>query len=384
MPLLFALGQHKSLVEAQARLRGNEIVLAYLDDVYAACGPLRVASVHTSVEEELFTYANIRVHHGKTQVWKRGGVMPEGIEELTQAARWVKPDAVVWKGDPELPHAQQGLKVLGVPIGQPEYVRDFLEKKSREQEVLFNKIPGINDPQAAWLLLLMCASTRSNFWLRGVRPEQTEAFADCHDVEACLRRILGIGEIPVASQVLSTLALSSGGLGLTSANRSRFAAHWASWADCVRMVKERHPPIADMMIHHLQEGLAPSFLSVRACARRLVEAGLDMVSWDELSRAPPTLQEDPEPNQPKVGWQQKATRKLEERFIRDEVWPALDDTQRALLRSQHGLLASSPFTALPTSRVTRMDAQPFRRPYVPTLALAPSSVSSYLPMWPPT
>ena len=73
--------------------------------------------------------------------------MPEGIEELTQAARRVKPDAVVWKGDPELPRAQQGLKVLGVTIGQPEYVRDFLEKKSREQEVLFNKIPGINDHQ---------------------------------------------------------------------------------------------------------------------------------------------------------------------------------------------------------------------------------------------
>ena len=74
------------------------------------------------------------------------------------------------------------------------------------------------------------------------------------------------------------------------------------------MVKERHPPIADMMIRHLQERQAPSFLSVMACAQRLVEAGFDMLSWDELSRAPPTLQEDPEPNQPNAGWQQKATR----------------------------------------------------------------------------
>ena len=48
----------------------------------------------------------------------------------------------------------------------------------------------------------------------------------------------------------------------------------------------------------------PSSHSVRACAQRLVDAGLDMLSW------PPTLQEDPEPNQPKAGWQQKATRKL--------------------------------------------------------------------------
>ena len=36
MPLLFALGQHKSLVEAQARLSGNERLLALLDDIYIA------------------------------------------------------------------------------------------------------------------------------------------------------------------------------------------------------------------------------------------------------------------------------------------------------------------------------------------------------------
>ena len=57
-------GQHRSLVEARARLRGTEIVFAYFDDVYAACGLLRVASVHTAVEEELFIHANVHVHHG--------------------------------------------------------------------------------------------------------------------------------------------------------------------------------------------------------------------------------------------------------------------------------------------------------------------------------
>ena len=70
MPLLFALGQHRSLVEASRTVEGNEIVFAYLDDVFAACGPPRVASMHThtSVEEELFVHANIHVHHGKTSL----------------------------------------------------------------------------------------------------------------------------------------------------------------------------------------------------------------------------------------------------------------------------------------------------------------------------
>ena len=134
MPLLFALEQHKSLVEAQARMRGNEIVFAYLDDVHAACGPLRMASVHTSVEEELFTHANIRVHHGKTQVWNRGGVMPEGIEELTRARR-VKPDAVAWKSRVD---AQQGFDwparvCARFPAEEEQGTRGFVQQNPRDQ-----------------------------------------------------------------------------------------------------------------------------------------------------------------------------------------------------------------------------------------------------------
>ena len=53
MPLLFALGQHKSLVEAQTRLSGNEKLLAFLDDIYIANMPDRVSEAHTIVEEEL-------------------------------------------------------------------------------------------------------------------------------------------------------------------------------------------------------------------------------------------------------------------------------------------------------------------------------------------
>ena len=103
-----------------------------LDDIYIASMPGRVSEAHTIVEEELSTHAHIHLHHGKTKVWNRGGVEPEGIVELTRRARQVRPDAVVWKGDQQLPPNQQGLRVLGVPIGQPEFVLDFLEAKNRE------------------------------------------------------------------------------------------------------------------------------------------------------------------------------------------------------------------------------------------------------------
>ena len=74
----------------------------------------------------------------------------------------MRPDAVVWKGDASLPAGQQGVKILRVPVGQPEFVQSFLERKSEEQSTLFERIPAVADPQAAWLLLLMCASTRAN------------------------------------------------------------------------------------------------------------------------------------------------------------------------------------------------------------------------------
>ena len=210
MPLLFALGQHKSLVEAQARLSGNERLLAFFDDIYIASMPDRVSEAHTTVEEEFSTHAHIHLHHGKTKVWNRGGVEPEGIAELTRRARQVRRDAVAWKGDQQLPPNQQGLRVLGVPIGQPEFVLDFLEAKSKEHATLFERIPWVQDFQAAFLLLLMCGSTRANFWLRTVESELTESFAERHDASVwrCLSNILGIPSAPDGAQVIATLALS--------------------------------------------------------------------------------------------------------------------------------------------------------------------------------
>ena len=137
-------------------------------------------------------------------------------------------------------------------MGQPENVRQFLEEKSDEHRTFFQRISMVEDPQAAWLLLLMCAPTRANFWLRGVQPEWTSTFVETHDtlVWECLRRILnchGGG----SAEVTAALPLFQGGLGLTSATRIREGAHWATWADCLKMVRQRHPAVADTKVSGL-------------------------------------------------------------------------------------------------------------------------------------
>ena len=107
-----------------------------------------------------------------------------GWTSSSEQGEGVKPEAVVWRGDASLPRCQQGVKILGVPVGQPELVQSVLRQNSEEQSTLFQRTPTVEDPQAAWWLLLMCAFTRANYWLRCVRPGVTEAFAHRHDASA--------------------------------------------------------------------------------------------------------------------------------------------------------------------------------------------------------
>ena len=172
MPLLFSLGQHRALLAVNARLIEGESLFAFLDDLYVLCSPERIGEVHKVILQELWSRANIRVHHGKTKVWNRAGAEPRGCEEVTVAARMFKESATVWVGDQSLPSAAPGMRVLGSPIGHPDFVRSFLDQKTAEH----------SDLQSAWLLLLFCAAPRSNFWLRTVPPELVEAFATARDV----------------------------------------------------------------------------------------------------------------------------------------------------------------------------------------------------------
>ena len=126
------------------------------------------------------------------------------------------------------------------------------------------------------------------------------------------------------------------------------------------MVRKRHPHIAATMIRNLEAGTTPTFEVVRQCKDSLVAAGLEVPSWHDLSLSRAVEIMELEPNQPKFGWQQQASRLLENQFVEDQLWPRWDNSQRALMRSQHGPLASAAFTALPTSRATRIDPQPFR------------------------
>ena len=263
---------------------------------------------------------------------------------------------------------QQGLKVLGrFPLVS---LSSFGSSSSGKVE---NRPPFSTESRG-------CGSTRANFWLRSVRPDLTEEFAR-HDsaVWRCLCTIFGTPTVPEEAQVLASFSFSSGGLGLADPRRMRHAAHFASWADTVEMVRKRHPHIDETMIAQLELGTTPTFEAAHERRDSVVAAGLDVPSWNELSLPSPVEElAELEPNQPKLGWQQKTARQTEQKFVTDHWWPRLDNSRRALMRSQRG------------------HSQLFRRPgprgltrslsdsCCAAVPLAPPLVSPHLLMWPPS
>ena len=63
----------------------------------------------------------------------------------------VRPNSHCVEGRPQtLPCSQQGMKVLGTPLGHPEFVSAQLRQVSECHRLLFERIPSVSDLQAAF------------------------------------------------------------------------------------------------------------------------------------------------------------------------------------------------------------------------------------------
>ena len=202
MPLLFSLGQHAALDAVKARMVEGEVLLARVGDVYLA------------LQEELYRHARIRIHASKTQVWNAAGEQREACDILERIAQAEDPRARVWKGS-NIPTAEQGVRVLGTPLGHVDYVQTQLTWKLAEHDVLLQRIPLVTDVLSAWSLLLHCAGGRANCLLRVVRPELVGRFALGHNegLWECLKRIMKLeGDVSDTVKDITSLPLALGGL----------------------------------------------------------------------------------------------------------------------------------------------------------------------------
>ena len=255
---------------------------------------------------------------------------------------------------------EQGIKVLGALVGFRDFIIRHLEKVLDQHKVLLAGIPRVPDVQSAWLLLLHCASARANYKLRVTRPEVALEFAQSHE-ENHWRGLCAVLEVPTTActrnaRDVSSLPSSLGGLGLRSAVRTRLSAYWASWADTLPMVQNRHPRIADEMVYQL-EGVTQS--PCLAAASRLFE----VPQWSALAaglRPAPREPEYQESGASKQGWQHEAGVCVERWFRDATLFPKTVPHERPMVRSQAGPNAGVSLSACPSSPLTRIDSPLFR------------------------
>ena len=115
--MLYSLGQHEALMSRIRFCWTRSSRILMISTLFA---PQNAWFRFSSFAQALEEHARIQVHLGKIQVWSRGGHVPPGCDALQTAAEFVDPHARVWRG-----HGiseEQGIRVLGIPIGHADFV----------------------------------------------------------------------------------------------------------------------------------------------------------------------------------------------------------------------------------------------------------------------
>ena len=79
MPALFALGLHDALAAARKEMAAEDLLVAYLDDVYMVTARDRAKESYKLVTKKIEDLSGIQPNLGKTKAWSAaGGEAPQG------------------------------------------------------------------------------------------------------------------------------------------------------------------------------------------------------------------------------------------------------------------------------------------------------------------
>ena len=162
---------------------------------------------------------------------------------------------------------------------------------------------------------------------------------------------------PITQSVweMASLPFGIGGLSLRHAERLRSTACWSSWAGTLPMIRQRHLQVADHILVSLSQGRGGFHSETAGESRnRLMNARVDAPEWGGVDKGQRQSchPDDEFPRFSRMGWQSFASTKMEEIFLGTHVSPRLNPTDRALVRSQRGPMASIPFHTPPPHPVS--------------------------------
>ena len=358
MPALYALGQHPALPQAHAALTPGEDLYAYLDDIYVTCQPERAGPAGTALGTALWERANIRVHLGM-ECRGRGTQCSTGC--APRRARALTLGQGVGRGHQPSRASQSWARRWGMPHTSRERC-DVSERSTTNSWVAFPRCHTCRVPPPAPL------RAASEQLLAPRTAARWGEFAESHDraIARCLGRLPSGTDEPFELSQLQArraqLPLRYGGLGLRSAAPSRAAAYWASWADAMPVIGERHPRVLARMLMGLADprgaSAAPSTRAAAQAEAALRLAGFHAPPWTALADGLATGEASHFGDAAR-GWQQAACASLDQRAL-ETLLSDLDGASRALLLSQAGPGGSLALTALPTREEFTLQDDTFR------------------------
>ena len=186
-----------------------------------------------------------RAHGRQTRAWNSAGEEPPGLFEELPPEDTEHP---CWTGNWAIPAAQQGVVVLGSPMGSREFIATKLAQRLKKPGPSPESDAACAQPAVGVMdFAVYCAAPRSTYLLRTLSPTDTADFAASHDaaIQHSLAQMLAGGDgdkpLPELSHRRAQPPLSMGGLGLASAGQQRHAAYWSSWADTARALRQLQP-----------------------------------------------------------------------------------------------------------------------------------------------
>ena len=347
MPLLFSLAIHDALCTVQQNLLPDELLFAFLDDVYVVSRPGRTREVFNMLGVALQEQAGNKLHGGKTRVWNKAGVHPPNMQEL----------------GPEN-SSKDGLMFLCTPVGSDRCVEVATEERLTEEARLWEALAWVSDLQCAGQILLQCAGPKCPHFLRTLPPRQSAQYAEGHDRGMRMAMQTVLGSIPrnEAQQEVARQWATLPMLGLRSASRTAPAAYWASWADALPMLSARLPGLTDRAVEVLT-------VNPNGCLREMDEAAsildrsgfVGRPGWREMrARQRPPQPNGAEPGEWQHGLQNHGSSSVEYHFRESVVFVQSCPASQAHLKSHSGAGSSAVLHGAPTSLEFKIEPHLFR------------------------
>ncbi|CAI5963912.1 unnamed protein product [Closterium sp. NIES-65] len=226
-PFLFAFTQQQ-VMESVTREFRDLLFLSYADDTYILGPAARILEAFGVLRERL-EWVGLEVQAHKCRFWEREGgdverALPLGMQRV-----------------------EEGLTVVGVPIGEEGWEVTRLRERLRQLQAPLPWLPLLDHPQMASHLLAIAVSARPMYLARTMppRPEVVEAFRDWDScLEDCFEQLFPPGtwehdpDRSRRARMQLHLPVRLGGFGIRAAASLSPLSYVCGWAQAARDIAQ--------------------------------------------------------------------------------------------------------------------------------------------------